>query len=385
MSHSLHASFTLGFLGAGQLARMSALQALRFGIQVASYSDRHENEPLQMMTPLNFSGSFEDLDALAEFADCCDLITLENEFIDSEILRQVEQQTGTPILPSPESFALIENKRIEKETFEQAGIPVTPWSVIESQQDLEAFSRANGWPYLLKSSKGGYDGYGNETVQTAEEAVAAYEKLGGEKGHEIIAEAFVDFTHELAVQVARNGHGTVVYPCCETVQENHINVAVKSPAQIDPAIRKRAQEMAIAATEAINGYGIYAYELFLKPDGELLLNESAPRPHNSAHYTIEGCITSQFENHIRAVLDLPLASAELRKPAVVMANLLGTHQRPAQTDHAETALNTKDAHLHVYGKLRSRPGRKMGHLTLLGEDVEALYTRARKLADGIEI
>lgn len=383
--HSLHASFTLGFLGAGQLARMSALQALRFGVQIAAYSDRHENEPLQLMTPHHVSGAFDDLEALTQFANRCDLITLENEFIDSDILRQLEQQTGTPILPSPESFSLVENKRIEKETFERAGIPVTPWGVVEGRGDLEAFGHQHGWPFLLKSSKGGYDGYGNETVRNIEEAVEGYRKLGGENGHEIIAEAFVEFTHELAVQVARNGQGTVVYPCCETVQENHICVAVKSPAPVDPVIRKRAQEMATAATEAIDGIGIYAFELFLQPDGELLLNESAPRPHNSGHYTIEGCVTSQFENHIRAVLDLPLGPTDLRQPAAVMANILGSHQRPAQVDHAGTTLSMADAHLHIYGKLRSKPGRKMGHVTLLGDDLEALYRRSRELASEIEI
>ncbi|HCD51522.1 MAG TPA: 5-(carboxyamino)imidazole ribonucleotide synthase, partial [Balneolaceae bacterium] len=310
---SLPATTKLGFLGAGQLARMSALQAFRFGIQIAVFSDRTENEPVQFMTPFSTSGSFDSVDDMVTFAKECDVVTLENEFISSEILKEVQEKSGTPIFPSPESFSLIENKLIEKQTFENAGIPVTPYKLVKSKEDLEDFGKEYGWPYLLKSSKGGYDGYGNETVRDLNSAAEAFDKLGGSKGHDILAEAFVDFTHELAVQVARNETGTVVYPCCETVQENHICVAVLSPAPVSDEIRKKAQDLAVKATEAIDAKGIFAFEFFLTTDGQVLLNESAPRPHNSGHYTIEGCITSQFENHVRSVLGLPLGSTKMNR------------------------------------------------------------------------
>ncbi|MEX2572748.1 MAG: 5-(carboxyamino)imidazole ribonucleotide synthase [Balneolaceae bacterium] len=385
MSNSLQATFTLGFLGAGQLARMSALQAFRFGIQTAVYSDRAENEPVQFITPHSFTGSFSDTEAMIRFARTCDLVTLENEFIDSGILRQVEQQSGTPVYPSPDSFALIENKLIEKQTFEKAGIPVTPYLPVDSRESMEAFGHRHGWPYLLKSSKGGYDGYGNKTVDNIGQAAAAYHELGGEEGHTILAEAFVSFSHELAVQVARNQTGTVVYPCCETIQKNHICAAVKTPAPIDPELRRQAGEMAVSATEAIGGRGIFAYEFFLTTDGRLLLNESAPRPHNSGHYTIEGCVTSQFENHVRAVLGLPLGDTSLRKPAIAMVNLTGSYNRPAETEGIKSVLALPDAHLHVYGKLASRKGRKMGHLTLLGENLEQVYGKAVELAGHVRI
>lgn len=385
MSNPLRANFKLGFLGAGQLARMTALQAFRYGIQVRVFSDRQETEPVQLITPHSTTGSFDQVEQMAKFAAGCDVVTLENEFIDSEILRQVQSQSGTPIHPSPESFARIENKRIEKETFESAGIPVAPWRVITHPDDLEEFGREHGWPFLLKSSKGGYDGYGNKTVRTPEDALKAFRELGGSDGREILAEAFVEFTHELAVQVALNQSGIAVYPCCETVQENHICVAVRTPAPVSDEIQKRAQEMAVAAAKAINGTGIFAFELFLKPDGSLVLNESAPRPHNSGHYTIEGCITSQFENHLRAVLGLPLGPTDLRTPAVVMANLLGTHNRPAEVEASPEVLSSRDTHLHVYGKLHSKTGRKMGHLTLLGDEPDQLYKMARQMADTIRI
>ncbi len=381
----LSANFKLGFLGAGQLARMSGLQALRYGIQIGVFSDRSENEPVQFITPHSQTGSFDSVDDLSAFAESCDVLTLENEFISSGVLKQVQHRSGTPIYPSPESFALVENKLIEKQTFEEAGIPVTPYALASSENELEAFGEKHGWPFMLKSSKGGYDGYGNETVNNIDEAVMAFENLGGHSDRDILAEAFVDFTRELAVQVARNETGYVVYPCCETVQKNHICVGVKSPAQVDNKIQQKAQELALQAIEAINGKGIFAFEFFLKENGEVLLNETAPRPHNSGHYTIEGCVTSQFENHVRAVLGLPLGSAELRAPAVAMINMLGDLERDARVDNAMEALMAEDGHLHMYGKLGSREGRKMGHFTLLGDDKATAYEKAQRLTRGIQI
>lgn len=385
MKKPISSDYVVGFLGAGQLARMSALQAFRYGIQVATFSDRLENEPVQFMTPHSYSGSFDDVETMLEFAEKCDVITLENEFIDSQVLYQLQKRSKTPIWPSPKSFSLIENKLIEKETFEKAGVPVTPYKLIQSEEDLIGFGANHGWPYLLKSSKGGYDGYGNKTVRDKSGAIKAFEQLGGNKGRDILAEAFVDFKHELAVQVARNETGHIVYPCCETVQKNHICVAVKSPVPVSKDVQNRAQELALRATEAIDGKGIFAFEFFLTTQGELLLNESAPRPHNSGHYTIEGCITSQFENHIRAVCGLPLGDAGLTKPAAVMINLLGTDLRPAVIENAESALTEPNGHLHSYGKLQSKPGRKMAHYTLLGDDLNDIYEKALKLTDDIRI
>lgn len=382
---SIPANLKLGFLGAGQLARMSSLEAFRFGIQVAAFSDRTENEPLQFMTPYSTSGSFESVDDMVEFAKECDVVTLENEFISSDILKEVQEKSGTPIYPSPDSFALIENKLIEKQTFEAAGIPVTPYKLVQNESDLKEFGDDHGWPYMLKSSKGGYDGYGNETVKNLDEAKKAFSNLGGDKGQDILAEAFVDFTKELAVQVARNETGTVVYPCCETVQKDHICVAVLSPAPVEKIVREMAQELAYKATEAIDGKGIFAFEFFLTKDGSLILNESAPRPHNSGHYTIEGTVTSQFENHVRAVLGLPLGSTRLNKPAVAMINLLGTHKRPAETDFIKDAMAEENGHLHVYGKVDSKVGRKMAHYTLLGDNLEETYKKAMHATRNIEI
>jgi len=385
MCNPVSSSFVIGFLGAGQLARMSALQAFRFGQQIAVFSDRPENEPVQFMTPHSYSGSFNDVDSMLPFAKKCDVITLENEFIDSDILAKLQEKSGTPIYPSPKSFALIENKLIEKQTFENAGIPVTPYKSVKTKDDLILFGEKYGWPYLLKSSKGGYDGYGNKTVKNFKDAQQGFENLGGNKGHDIIAEAFVDFTHELAVQVARNETGIAVFPCVETVQENHICVAVKAPAPVSEDIQRKAQELAQKATEAIDGKGIFAFEFFLTKNGKLLLNESAPRPHNSGHYTIEGGVTSQFENHVRAVCGMPLGDTSLTNPAAVMINLLGTHNRECRFEFSEKAVNQPNGHLHNYGKLQSKPGRKMGHYTLLGDDIDDVYHLASEVTKDIKI
>jgi 5-(carboxyamino)imidazole ribonucleotide synthase len=379
-------NFKLGFLGAGQLARMSALEAAKYGIQTLSFSDRNEQEPLEQYCATHFKGDFNSIEDLVAFAKQCDVITLENEFIDSSLLKEMVEKSGTPLYPSPQTFEAIENKWIEKETYAKAGIPVCPYKLIEdATTDFTTFGQEYGWPYLLKSSKGGYDGYGNATVHNEQEALAAFDKLGGSKGRDILAEAFVPFTMELAVTVARNDTGIEVYPCVQSIQENHICKKVLCPAPIAEAIQQKAQNLAKKAMEAIDARGVFSFEFFLTKDGEVLLNESAPRPHNSAHYTIEACEASQFENHIRAVLNLPLGSSNLRKPAAVMINLLGTQNGEASIKNAIAAVQEADGHLHIYGKLGSKIGRKMGHYTLLGNDLETTFQKAISLTDTIEI
>jgi 5-(carboxyamino)imidazole ribonucleotide synthase len=385
-SLTLSPETTIGFLGAGQLARMSAIAALRLGIGISAYAgDGDGFQPLEQMTPHRFTGTFDDEEALIRFAKQCDVVTLENEFLDGDLLARVEKKSGTPIYPSPDTFKKLESKWLEKETFRKAGIPVTPYQKISGTSDLDDFASRHGYPFVLKSSKGGYDGYGNRKVDGPDDHIDAFEGLGGHKGHELIAEAFIPFEKELAVQVARNRYGTAVYPCCETIQINHICKTVISPAPVDTVVRDRACELAVAAVEAVDGTGMFAFEFFMTPDGNLLLNESAPRPHNSGHYTIEGCVTSQFENHIRAVLGLPPGSTELKRPVAVMENLLGTHNRPARVEGAEQLWTVKDAYLHIYGKHTSRIGRKMGHLTLLGDSIFEIRQLAEKLAGGISI
>lgn len=381
----LQAGFTIGFIGGGQLARMSALQAFRFGMNIAVYATSSAKEPVEHMTPTVFRGRLDDEEALVRFAEACDIITLENEFVASEVLKRVMSRTGTPIYPSPESFARIEDKLVEKQSFQAAGIPVAPFREIKSLSDLDDFGEEFGWPFVLKSAKGGYDGYGNATVRTMEEAGTGWDRLGGRDGRTVLAEAFVPFTMELAVMVARNEHGIAVYPCVESIQQGHICKEIIVPARVPSGIQVQAQELARAAVEAIDGKGLFGIEFFLTHDHQLILNESAPRPHNSGHYTIEACVTSQFENHVRAVCGMPLGDPTMSVPAAVMINLLGQQNGPAEALHCDTTLETTGAHLHLYGKQESRKGRKMAHLTLTGLTPDETLNQARKLADEILI
>lgn len=377
----LKADFRLGLLGGGQLARMSAYQAFRFGIEVGIYSG--PNEPATFVTPFSTVGSFDDVETMVTFARQCGVVSLENEFIDAEILHRVREQSGTPLYPAPETFALIGDKRREKETFTRAGIPVAPWALLPDAESARQFGQNHGFPFVVKSSKGGYDGYGNATVRSADEATQAWAKLGGNDGREVIAEAFVNFRMELAVQVARNHTGIAVYPCCESIQEGHICKTVIVPARISPQLRAKAEEMAVAAVEAIDGTGLFAFEFFLTKDDQILLNESAPRPHNTGHYSIEGCVGSQFENHVRAVVGLPLAQTALRRPAAVMVNILGKRNHAAVAENIRAVLNEPDAHLHIYGKATSKNGRKMGHITLLGDDADTTVAKAIQLENDL--
>ncbi len=376
------AGFRIGYVGGGQLAAMSALQAFRFGMDVAVYA-ASADEPLCRMTPHATIGRMDDEAALAAFFRTCDVVTLENEFLDADLLLRARNAAGTPLFPTPETFARIADKIVEKRTFAAAGIPVAPWAEIAGPADLDAFGAAHGWPYVLKSAKGGYDGYGNATVTDAGAAREAWRRLGGADGRPVLAEAFVPFSLELAVMVARNLHGTAVYPCVQSIQAGHICKEILAPAPVPPALRRQAQELAVAAMEAVDATGIFGFEFFLTTDGRILLNESAPRPHNSGHYTMEACMASQFENHVRAVCQLPLGDPSMRRPAAAMINLLGTDNRPTRFEHTAETLDTSDAHLHLYGKTGSRIGRKMGHLTLLGEDPAETLALARQLTDPI--
>ena len=382
---SIKAEFKLGFLGGGQLARMSAYQAYRFGIQTAVYRSGSTPEPMDFVSPFVSIGAFDNEEKLIEFAKSCDVVTLENEFLDSDLLKSVRDKSGTPMYPSPETFELIENKWIEKETFRKAGIPVAPYNLIKNQADIESFGKEFGWPFVLKSSKGGYDGYGNATAHDLESALAGFHKLGGNSGRDILAEAFVPFEKELAVMIARSKSEVIAYPCVESIQQGHICKTIIAPAQIDEQLQKKAQEIALKAAEIIDGIGVFAFEFFLTQSGDIILNETAPRPHNSGHYSIEGCVTSQFENHVRAVCGMPLGSTTLRKPVAVMENILGTHKRKSISEQVFNSLSAIDAHLHLYGKLDSKLGRKMGHLTVLGNDATTTLELAKKLGNEIFI
>ncbi len=374
---------TLGILGGGQLARMTAYAAFRLGMRVY-IMEKFPGSPAGEIAHKEVVGKPEDHDLLVRFASGCNVVTLESEFIDERHLLKIER-SGNVLYPTATSVAHIQDKLVQKRTLEEAGIPVTPFAAVDSVDEARAFGEQHCYPFVLKSRRGGYDGYGNATIESSSAIETGWEAIaGGRSDSELYAEAFVSFDRELAVMVVRSVSGALErYPVVETVQRNHICHLVMAPARVSDDARDRVVDCARRAVEAIEGVGVFGIEFFLCSDGTVLLNEMAPRPHNSGHYTIEGCVTSQFENHIRAIMDWPLGSTALRAPAVSMANILGDAEAPGVVSDYARVLSDPRAHLHIYGKADSRVGRKMGHVTVLGETVEQTLESAQRTADRV--
>ncbi|HEX2622590.1 MAG TPA: 5-(carboxyamino)imidazole ribonucleotide synthase, partial [Phototrophicaceae bacterium] len=300
------------------------------------------------------------------------------------------EKAGVVIYPKPSTLAIIQDKLKQKEVYAAAGLAVPAYCAVETPDEVLKAAELYGYPLVLKARYGGYDGYGNATIRTPDDLPAAWEKLAKRETRGLMVEAFVPFARELAVMVLRKAAAdadgeTRAYPVVETVQQNHICHIVRCPAPVSDAVQARATELATKAVELLDGVGVFGVELFHLADDTVLLNEIAPRPHNSGHYTMEACVTSQFENHLRAVLGLPLGSTALRAPAAVMVNLLGN--RAGETDFAgiRAALAAEGVSVHLYGKREVRPGRKMGHITALGDDVEATEKFVLQAAESIAL
>lgn len=367
---------TLGILGGGQLARMTAYAAFRLGLHV-HIMERTAGSPAGQIAHHETIGSPDDHELLLRFASACDVVTLESEFINEKHLVVLEQ-AGYSLYPRAASVAKIQDKLLQKRTLLDAGVPVAPFEGVADADAARAFGEAHGYPFVLKARRNGYDGYGNATIRKPEDVEEGWMKITrGNTDDELYCEAFVSFTKELAVMVTRGRDGELaIYPVVETVQQNHICHYVIAPAAVEPAIAEQAVEYARRSVEAIDGIGIFGIELFLTGTGEVLVNEMAPRPHNSGHYTIEGCTVSQFENHLRAVMGWPLGSTDLRAPGVAMVNILGNRAGSGGLTDYIGALRDPSTHLHLYGKNESRPGRKMGHITALADTTEKALAAA---------
>ncbi|MBC7712733.1 MAG: 5-(carboxyamino)imidazole ribonucleotide synthase [Rhizobacter sp.] len=373
---NINSQTILGILGSGQLARMTTLAASEFGIQTHIYCSESQVSPAEHTATKTIKGSFKDVTAILDFCQNCDVVTLENEFIDQDILEAIDAKFPDKLFPNSKTFKKIGDKISEKESFTIAGIKVTPFKKVISPSDVLEFTKIHGFPVVLKSAKGGYDGYGNVTIKSESELAEKFTKLKGE----LLVEAFIPYEKELAIMIARNKNREMVfYPVAHTMQENHICHFVSVPADVKPEIVNRIEDAAKKAMIAIDAVGIFAFEFFLTKEDDLYLNESAPRPHNSGHYTIEGSVTSQFHNHVRSVLNLPLGESTLRSKEVLMLNLLGTQSGIAELNPIQNFLNVEDGHLHLYGKKDSKAGRKMGHFTLLGNNKIEMFEKLNKL------
>lgn len=351
----------LGILGGGQLARMMVPPAHRLGIEVWTL-EREVACPAVRAGAQEVVGDWSDLATVLKFAETVDVLTLDHEFTPASILQAVEER-GTPVRPGSATLSCIGDKYGQKRRLAEFGLPVA-----ESCLATELPRPGWGWPIVLKTRRCGYDGKGNQTLNSLD---------GIELSDEFYAERFVKFQREIAVMVARDLNGkTLAYPMVETVQKDHICVEVRLS---DQDLNPRAQELAVRAAKAVEAVGVLGVEIFEMSNGELVVNELAPRPHNSGHYTLDACVTSQFENHVRAVTGLPLGSTEPTVPAAVMVNLLGDGHGGRRPFGIEKALESDRVALHLYDKI-SKPGRKVGHLTATGATLEEAAEQAERAA-----
>jgi 5-(carboxyamino)imidazole ribonucleotide synthase len=383
----------VGMVGGGQLARMTHQAAIALGqsLRVLATSP---DDGAALVAADTVIGAHTDLDALRAFAKGCDVVTFDHEHVPGAHIRALAAE-GVTVLPSAEALRYAQNKRAMRERLSELGVPVPAWRPVSSVADLASFLVEVGGAGVVKATTGGYDGRGVWVLSDPEEARPLLDQ-----GLELIVEEKVPLRRELAAMVVRSPFGQVAaYPVVETVQRDGICVEVLAPAPfLDEDVAVAAQEMAIRIAVELDVVGVLAVELFEtsarelaeRPSaqaGAILVNELAMRPHNSGHWTIEGARTSQFEQHLRAVLDYPLGATTLTAPAVVMANVLGGRTEGMGIDERVHHLFAADpgARVHLYGK-QVRPGRKIGHVTVLGEDFEDLRVRAaaaaRWLSDG---
>lgn len=352
---------TVGVLGSGQLGRMFAISARRMGYRVHTFSP-DEDTPTGQIADLEVQAQYDDLDAVRDFARHVDVVTFEFENVPAATAAAVAE--CVPVRPSGEVLHVTQHRLREKTWLAKHGFPVTHFKPVRSRQDLDGFPL----PAILKTAGFGYDGKGQYRIHSAADLNTAWASMNGQ---EAVAEQFVDFECELSVVAARDQDGAVVhYAPSRNMHRNGILHVSVAPFPVEGAI-----EIATAVMEQLGVVGVLCVEFFLTKQGKLVINELAPRPHNSGHLTIDSCVTSQFEQQLRAVCGLPLGSTHMFRPAA-MINLLGD-MLPA--NHAEwpRALHDPDIKLHLYGKTESRPGRKMGHLTATADTPEEAETKVR--------
>jgi len=364
---------TIGLMGSGQLGRMFAVAARRMGYRIRVFSPEKDS-PAGQFADREVTGAYEDESAVREFAKGLDLLTFEFE----NIPRQTVDWCAAECEVRPASSVLhtAQNRLREKDFLSGAGIPVAPYRAVHNASELTAAIHEIKTPAILKSAAFGYDGKGQRLI---EQPFDLDEIWRNRPGDELILERAADFEKEVSVIVARGPDGAMAtFPVCENMHRDHILDITVVPARVSAEVEKSAADLARTVAEKMNLVGLLAVEMFLQHDGNLLINELAPRPHNSGHWTIEGCATSQFEQHLRAVCGLPLGSTEIRQPSA-MANLLGDLWQGGEPNWA-AALAVQGVRLHLYGKHHPRPRRKMGHLTALAstaQDAIAAVTKAR--------
>jgi 5-(carboxyamino)imidazole ribonucleotide synthase len=368
-----HKDFKIGVLGGGQLGRMMQQEAVNLDIKLACL-DPNADAPCAKLVPEFTVGNFNDEETVYNFGKDKDLITVEIEHVSIAALKRLQKE-GKKVYPQPELLEIVQDKGLQKEFYRKNGIPTAEYRLIESKAELT--EHVDFLPFAQKLRKGGYDGKGVQIIRTEADFDKAFNAPS-------VLEKFVDFEKELAVIAARNEGGeTTGFPAVELEFNPEANLVelLFAPAEISKETEEKARKIAMQTIDAFGFVGILAVELFLNSDGEILVNEVAPRPHNSGHHTIEANVTSQYAQHLRCILGLPLGDTALRVPAA-MVNLLGEegHQGTAIYEGLEDALKESGVYPHLYGKAETKPFRKMGHVTITAQSAE----EARKLAHRIK-
>ena len=402
----------IGIIGGGQLGKMMILEAKRLGFYIVTF-DPSAACPSHSISDELIVAPFDDESAYRLLASKTDLITYEYEHIHAHALLTLEQN-GYQIYPSAASLITIQNKHTQKLTLCKNGIPVPRFAAVHNISDIRALGGCDGafestrsspddintelsnslsqigekpvfgYPLMLKTTLGGYDGKGNALIASESEIADAFASLGGGMAA-LMAEEFVAYDKEISIIATRGIDGSrVVYPPAENSHKNSILDTTIVPARIPHQSMKKAEEIAHNVMEVFEGVGTFCVEMFLTETGDVLVNEVAPRPHNSGHYTIEGCLVNQFENHIRAITGLPLGNVSLIHPTV-MINILGESEGPARLAGLAEAYSDPNIHIHLYGKSESKPDRKMGHLTAVGNDAEDALRRAKRAKNAVRV
>lgn len=367
--------------GGGQLARMMEQAAIPLGIDVRLLAERPDDSAAQVI-PDTVLGDYRDLDTLRDLVDGADALTFDHEHVPTRHLAELAARVA--VRPGPEALVFAQDKAAMRVRMAELGVACPAFEVCDTPEELARFGDFVGWPVIAKTSRGGYDGKGVWKLDSAQDAGVPFDGLAETSAGErvrIVAEEFIDFARELSAIVVRAPSGQVVaYPISETLQVDGICVETVTPAPgLDPDTASGLQKMAITIATQLGVVGVLAVELMQARDGRIVVNELAMRPHNTGHWSIDGARTSQFENHLRAVLDLPLGSPALRDDVVVMRNVLGGAEDDLTGALLHVFARDREARVHLYGK-QVTPGRKVGHVTCLGADLDDVRRRARHAA-----
>ncbi|PKM84727.1 MAG: 5-(carboxyamino)imidazole ribonucleotide synthase [Firmicutes bacterium HGW-Firmicutes-11] len=382
VSDALHPPARIGIIGGGQLGKMIAIEAKRMGYYV-SILDPSPSSPGGQVADHQIIAGFSDASAIRELIRGSDVSTFEFEHIDADTLESLELE-GHAIYPSGSTLKKIQDKFVQKKILKEKGIPVPDFFTVSDYLELEKCADILGYPFIVKFRKGGYDGKGNFVVHEAGQLKGL--EVFAEEGF-LMAERLIDFDRELSVVAARSAEGEIkLYPIAENVHDHSILRITRVPADIKENVKQNILNICNKVLDGFHDCGVFCIELFLTSDDRVYVNEIAPRPHNSGHYSIEACVTSQFEQLIRILARLPLGSCKLRSPCV-MANILGNETTIGDYtfDGFEKVLNVEDVHLHIYGKQKSANFKKVGHITVLDHNIAAAERKCLKALSEIKI